>query len=463
MMDALKVALVSSEAVPFAKTGGLADVAGALPIALEELGVDVRVVMPRYSSVKVKEETPTLGKNVRVYFVKNDGYFARPELYGDKFGDYGDNLERFSYFSREALETLKRENFAPDVIHCNDWQTALVPVYLNTLYKYDPFFSGTKTVFTIHNLAYQGLFPKEEYPVMGLDWSLFSIQCFEFFGKVNLMKAAIVYATMINTVSPTYAEEIQTKEFGCGLEGVIAMRRNDLAGILNGIDYSLWDPARDARIFKKYSRNNESDKHVNKEMLQEEVGLTVNRNTPLIGMISRLADQKGFDLLAEIIHKVLKMDMQFILLGTGDHKYHALFEKIGETYKKSASINLKFDAVLAQKIYAGSDLFLMPSRYEPCGLGQIISFKYGTLPVVRQTGGLKDTVDEFEPSTGEGSGFTFSGYDPEGFLAAIKKALRIYNDKEAWSSLVHKVMGYDYSWTRSAKDYIELYRDARGE
>ncbi len=460
MAGALKVLLASSEVVPFAKTGGLADVAGALPQALEELGVDVRVIMPKYASVKLKENFGKLGKNVKVYFVENDGYFARPQLYGDKFGDYKDNLDRFAFFSRQVLERAKQENFRPDIIHCNDWQTALVPVYLNTLYKYDPFFASTKTVFTIHNLAYQGLFPKEEFPKTGLDWSLFNIRYFEFYDKMNLMKAGLVYADLLNTVSPTYAEEIQTSEFGCGLEGVIKTRRDSLSGILNGIDYGAWNPETDNKIFKKYSSATIGDKYANKEMLQEEVGLKVNRSIPLIGTISRLADQKGFDLVAAIIDKVLKMDVQFVLLGTGDNKYHVLFEKIQKTHAKSAAIFLKFDAILAQKIYASSDLFLMPSRYEPCGLGQLISFKYGTVPIVRQTGGLKDSVTEFDPSTGEGSGFTFTGYEAERLLAAVKKAVSTYSKKEVWAKLVKKVMGYDYSWTRSAKDYVEMYERA---
>jgi starch synthase len=460
MSEKLKVLIAASEVVPFAKTGGLADVAGALPLALEERGVEARVIMPKYACVKVKEDSAKIGRNVKVYFVSNDAYFARPELYGDKFGDYKDSLDRFAFFSREVLETCKRDNFKPDIIHCNDWQTALVSVYLNTIYKYDPFFAGTKCVFTIHNIAYQGLFPKEEFPKIGLDWSLFTIQYFEFYDKVNLMKAGLVYADLINTVSPTYAREIQTKEFGCGLEGVIKARSASLVGILNGIDYGVWNPATDTKIFKKYSTQNLNDKYVNKEKLQEEVGLKVARNVPLFGLISRLADQKGLDIIEAIINKFLKMDLQFILLGTGDRKYHILFEKVKRRYPKNASIHLKFDAVLAQKIYAGVDIFLMPSRFEPCGLGQIISFKYGTIPIVRETGGLKDTVDEFDPSTLEGSGFTFEGYAPEGLLAAIKKALNVYAKKEIWQGLVRKVMEYDYSWQRSAEEYIDFYERA---
>lgn len=456
-MEKLKVLLASSEVVPFAKTGGLADVAGSLPIALEEMDVDIRVIMPKYASVKVKGDEATLNKNVKIYFVENDDYFNRKELYGDKFGDYVDNLDRFAFFSREVLERCKKENFSPDIIHCNDWQTALIPVYLNTIYKYDSFFAKTKTLFTIHNMAYQGLFDREQFPKIGLDWALFSINYFEFYGKVNLMKAGLIYADAISTVSPTYAKEILTKEFGCGLEGVLKTREKSLYGILNGIDYDVWNPAKDSRIFKKYSIDSMGDKYTNKEMLQKELGLKVDRDIPMIGLISRLADQKGLDLLAKIIDELLNMKVQFVLLGTGDNKYHILMTKMAKRHPKHASINLKFDAVLAQKIYAASDLFLIPSRYEPCGLGQMISFKYGTIPVVRQTGGLKDSVQEFNMKTMNGNGFTFEEYRSDHFFAAIKRGLSMHKNTAVWEELVKKVMGLDYSWEASAKEYVNLY------
>jgi len=457
MMAKLKVLLASSEVVPFAKTGGLADVAGSLPLALEELGVDVRVIMPKYASVKVAGNSTKIGKNIPVYFVKNDDYFNRKELYGDKFGDYKDNLDRFAFFSREILERCKKEKFAPDCIHCNDWQTALVPVYLNTLYKYDFFFADTKVLYTIHNMAYQGVFSKEEFPKIGLDWVLFHINYFEFYNKVNLMKAGLVYSDAISTVSPTYAKEILTPEFGCGLEGVLKIRENVLSGILNGIDYNLWSPEKDTKIFKKYSVGTLQDKYANKEMFQKEMGLKVDRSIPMFGMISRLADQKGADFVADIIGKMLNMKTQFVLLGTGDNKYHVIFEKVAKKYPLSASISLKFDAVLAQRIYAASDMFFVPSRYEPCGLSQMISFRYGTIPVVRQTGGLKDTVQEFDPKTGKGAGFTFVEPRSEELLNAVKKSLSVYKDKPLWTSLVKSVMGLDYSWKASAKEYINLF------
>jgi starch synthase len=461
-MKKLKVLLASSEIVPFAKTGGLADVAGSLPLALEETSVDIRLIMPKYAAVKASGKEARLGKAIKVYFVENDGYFKRPELYGDKFGDYKDNLDRFAFFSREVLERCKAEGFTPDIIHCNDWQTALVPVYLKTIYKYDPFFAATKTLFSVHNLAYQGLFQKEEYPKIGLDWSLFSINYFEFYDKVNLMKAGLIYADAINTVSPTYAKEILAPEFGCGLEGVLRTREDDLYGILNGIDYRLWSPETDSRIFKKYSSQTLEDKYVNKESLQKEAGLKVDADIPLFGLISRLADQKGVDLLAKIISRMLSLKTQFILLGTGENRYHVLFERVAEAHARDVSINLKFDAILAQKIYAGCDFFLMPSRYEPCGLSQIISFRYGTIPIVRQTGGLKDSVTEYNPKTEKGSGFTFVEATPEGLFAAVQKALALYRQRERYVRLVKNVMKLDFSWERSAKEYVKLYNKILG-
>ncbi|MFA6321802.1 MAG: glycogen synthase GlgA [Candidatus Omnitrophota bacterium] len=462
-MSKLKVLFAASEVAPFAKTGGLADVAGSLPVALEEMGVDVRVAMPKYGRIKVDGPQAVIGRDVKVYFIENEEYFDRKELYGDKFGDYHDNLERFAFFSKEVLERCKKENFQPDIIHCNDWQTALIPVYLNTLYKYDPFFSKTKVLYTVHNLAYQGLFNKDEFPKTGLDWVLFTIEYFEFYDKVNLMKAGLIYADAINTVSPTYAGEILTKEFGCGLEGVLKNREKVLTGILNGIDYNVWNPAVDKKIARKYSAETIDDKYANKEKLQKELGLKIDRDIPMIGMISRLADQKGLDLLSKIIDELLGMKVQFVLLGTGDNKYHILFEKMAKIHSKNTSINLKFDATLAQKIYAASDIFLMPSKYEPCGLGQMISFRYGTIPVVRETGGLKDSVQEFNQKTKEGDGFTFSEHRADHLFAAIKRGLALYKNKTVWAALVKKVMGLDFSWEASAREYVKLYEKITGK
>ena len=456
-MKRLKVLFASSEVVPFTKTGGLADVAGSLPLALADQGADVRIVTPKYRTAKIDGPDTTLGNGVKVWFIENDDYFNRKELYGDKYGDYSDNLDRFSFFCRQVLERCVREGFAPDIIHCNDWQTALIPVYLNTIYKYDPFFERTRTLLTIHNIASQGLFAKEEYAKMGLDWALFHIHYFEYYGQINVMKAGIVYADAVNTVSPTFAKELLTKEYGCGLEGVFKARETTLYGILNGIDYSVWNPATDTRIFKNYAIETIDDKYANKEALQKEFGFKIDYTIPMLGVISRLADQKGMDLLARIIGDILTKKIQLVVLGTGDHKYHVLLEKMARVHPKNASVNLKFDPALAQKIYAACDMLLLPSRYEPCGLNQLIGFKYGSVPVARRTGGLKDSIQEFDPKTKEGTGFTFDEYKPEAFFAAIRKALAAYQNRDMWRLIVKRDMSLDFSWKVSAKEYLKLY------
>lgn len=454
----MKILFVSSEVVPFAKTGGLADVSGSLPIFLEKLGPEVKIAMPKYRAIKLKGPKGIVGKHTEVLFIDNDKYFDREQLYGDRSGDYPDNLERFAYFSRTCLEMLKKINFKPDVIHCNDWQSSLIPVYLKTIFKNDPFYAGIKTMLTIHNLAYQGVFDKSQYPQTGLGWDLFTVDGLEFYGKVNILKGGILFADIITTVSPTYAQEIQTREFGYGLEGVLKRRSADLRGILNGIDYEVWNPKTDKNIAKTYDAYTSEDKSINKEDLQRISGLKVDKNIPLIGIISRLADQKGFDLIAAILADLLKGNVQFIVLGTGDDKYHVLLEKISKMYPKKTSINLKFDAVLAEKIYAGSDMFLMPSRFEPCGLGQMICLRYGTVPVVRLTGGLSDTIREYNPKTGAGNGFVFSAYESSELNAAINRSLKLYKNKKAWAMLVKRAMGFDFSWESSARDYIKLYK-----
>jgi len=456
-MEKLKVLFASSEVSPFEKTGALAEFAGKLPVALADLDADVRVVTPKYRSVKAGGSETMLGGKAKVWLIENDDYFNRKELYGDKFGDYSDNLDRFSFFSKAAIERCMKEGFKPDIVHCNDWQTALIPVYLNTLYKYDPFFAGTRTLLTIHNIAYQGLFSKDEFPKMGLDWALFHIHYFEFYGQANIMKGGVVYSDAVSTISPTYAREIAAKEYGCGLEGVFKERHNVLHGILSGIDYSIWNPATDTKIFKNYSIDTPDDKYVNKERLQKELGLKVDFNMPMIGMVTRLADQKGLDLLAKIIDDLLGMKVQVVILGTGDQRYHVMLEKMAKAHPKNTSINLRFDPVLAQKIYAASDIFMIPSKFEPCGTNQMISFKYGSIPVVRSTGGLKDSVHEYDPKTKEGTGFTFHDYKPEQFFCAIKRALSTYQRREAWRSLVKKAMALDFSWKVAGKEYMKLY------
>jgi len=447
----MRIVICASEVVPFAKTGGLADVTGALPPALEKEGQEVIVVMPRYKSID--QPQATIGKNIKVYFIENDLYFKRDHLYGDKAGDYKDNLERFSYFSKSVLSLLKEINFKPDVIHLHDWQTALIPVYLKTKYARDSFFKDTKTLLTIHNIGYQGLFEKSEFPKLGLDESVFGIDGLEFFGRINLLKGGLLFADYINTVSPTYSKEIQTKEFGFGLEGVLAKRRDRLSGILNGIDYSIWNPETDRVINTKYSFKTIEDKYKNKEELQKISRLPVKNDIPLFGIVSRLAEQKGFDLIAQDLKKICELKLQLVILGTGDLKYHVLLEEAVKKHSKTVALYLKFDDELAHKIYAGSDIFLMPSRYEPCGLGQLISLRYGAIPLVFKTGGLADTVNNK-------NGFVFDKYNKDDLFKTMQKSINAFAEKDAWRKLIGNAMSCDFSWKESARHYLQLYEKA---
>ena len=462
----MKILLAASEVVPFAKTGGLADVAGALPLALEDLNEEVIVAMPYYKAVssskfktvRVKGDISysVMGNNIKVYFIENAKYFDRDGLYGDKNGDHKDNLERFSYYCKRTLELLKEINFKPDIIHVHDWQACLIPVYLKTLFAADAFYKNIKTILTIHNIGYQGLFPKEEFPKLGLDWSLFNIEGLEFYGKINILKGGMEFCDIINTVSPTYSKEIQTKEFGFGLEGVLNKRRNSVFGILNGLDYSIWNPSTDKFIAKNYSFQSIEDKYKNKEALQKTCKLPLKKDVPLLGIVSRLAEQKGFDILAEAIDSICKMDLQLVILGTGDLKYHLLLQEKVKKYPKVISLHLKFDDALAHNIYAGSDIFLMPSKYEPCGLGQLISLRYGTIPLVFKTGGLADTVKK-------DNGFIFDKYTKEELIKTVKKAIKAFEDKEKWTETVIRAMQYNFSWEESAKKYLQLYAKAKSQ
>lgn len=460
----MKIVICASEVVPFAKTGGLADVAGALPLALEKEGQEVIVILPRYKAIdaaKFNLKTSgdgilagTLGQGIKVYFIENAGFFNREGLYGDKQGDHPDNLERFSFYCRRSLELLKEINFKPDIIHCHDWQSSLIPVFLKTVYSQDPFYKKIRTVLTIHNIGYQGLFPREEFPKLGLDWSLFSMEGLEFYGKINILKGGMLFADIINTVSPTYAREIQTKEFGFGLDGVLNKRKDSVFGILNGLDYDIWDPQRDKFIARNFSITDLAGKARDKEDLQALCKLPLKKGVPLVGIVSRLAEQKGFDILAEGIDAICKMDIQMVILGTGDLKYHQVMQEMVAKYPKVISLNLKFDDPLAHKIYAGSDIFLMPSRYEPCGLGQLISLRYGTIPLVFKTGGLADTVNA-------DNGFVFSNYSKMALVKTIRRALAAFQDKKQWDALVQNALKCNFSWDASARKYLELYAKAK--
>ena len=489
MAKSLNVLFISSEVEPFAKTGGLADVSGALPQIIKHLDHEIRIMMPRYGAIderrarlhemlRLKEiEIPVGTKEynasvkssfisnnhdkVQVYFLDNPALFGRPGLYvhPDTNKDYPDNDERFIFFCRGVLEVLKRLGWQPDIIHCNDWPTGLVPAYLKTTYRDDPFYRDTRTVFTIHNMAYQGVFPKSSFAKSLLPQALLSDDGIQAFGKINFLKSGVVFADAITTVSERYAKEISSSdEYGCGLQDVVSRRKDALSGIVNGIDYSVWDPSVDEFLPHRYDSRSIDMKLENKKVLLSELGLPFNERTPLIGIISRLADQKGFDLIGEIIDDLAKLNLQLVVLGTGERKYHELFEKASRRHPQTIAVRLTFDNRLAHLIEAGSDMFLMPSRYEPCGLNQLYSLRYGTVPVVRATGGLDDTIEDYNATSGAGTGFKFKDYDSHELLGAVRRAVHAFENQTAWRKLMKSGMARDFSWESSAKKYIQLYR-----
>ena len=471
----MKILMVASECVPFAKTGGLGDVVGGLSRALAELGVETAVVLPAYRSVleKFRSEATDIEIGVAldgtkaaakvskvaadggapVYLIGNEDYFGRPQFYGTPKGDYPDNAERFAFFSKAALE-FAGSSGPWDIIHCHDWQSALMPV-LNRLgaKKVKP-----KTILTIHNLAHQGVFPYSEWPLLGIDASYFHPKYLEFYGRINFLKGGILFSDALTTVSRKYAKEILTPEYGSGLEGVLGDRQRDLYGILNGVDYREWSPESDPYIKKKYSAANLRGKAECKKDLQQLYGLPQKSSPPLLGIVSRLVDQKGIDLLLDIIDELLSMDLQIVVLGAGDPKCQERLSKLPTTHPEKIGVKIGFDNALAHKIEAGADMFLMPSRFEPCGLNQIYSLKYGTVPVVRATGGLDDTIEDFDPLSGKGNGFKFAHYSGEAFLSVIKRGIAVYINKKAWKQVVANGMAADFSWERSAKEYVELYQ-----
>ena len=482
-MANLKILFASSEVAPFAKTGGLADVSASLPSALAELGHQVITVMPLYRAVREgghdlepqekslsipfkgqKLETriyrAKMGQDIPIYFLEREEFFDRRNLYGTSEGDYFDNPERFIFFSRGVLELSQAIGFQPDIVHCHDWQTSLVLVYLKSLYKNSAAFRRARSVFTIHNLAYQGVFPKEMMSVSELPLELFSMEGLEYFGKMNFMKGGIVFSDVITTVSQKYAQEIQTPEYGYGMDGVLRERSRDTYGILNGIDYEFWNPKTDPHIASSYDVKDTTGKKSCKEELIKIFKLKGSGEFPVIGMISRLADQKGFDILAEALDNLLALDLYLVILGTGDAKYEEQLVALEKKHRGRLSVKIAFDNVLAHKIEAGSDMFLMPSKYEPCGLNQMYSLKYGTIPIVRATGGLDDTIREFNPETAKGNGFKFSAYSAADLIKTAKRALYIYRNKLLWTKLVTNAMKEDFSWHKSAKKYEQIYRNA---
>jgi starch synthase len=465
----LKVAFVASEAAPFSKTGGLADVAGALPAALSALGAEVVVVTPLHRSVRSRatEETPhrlrvavggaVVEASVRragnVYFLEHDPYFDREGLYGSGSGDHPDNAARFVFFCRGAMELL-RQLGAPDILHAHDWQAGLVPVYARTLYASE--FPDVKTVFTIHNLAYQGCFWHWDMPLLGLDWSHFTPKGLEFYGRISFLKAGLVWADALTTVSPTYAREIQTPEQGCGMDGLLRERRAALHGILNGADSTEWDPATDRHLPARYSARSLSGKAECKAALQRRAGLAAEPGRPLLGMVVRLTEQKGIDLLVQAVDGIVAEGAQVAVLGSGERRYEDALRAAAARQAGRVSVTLGFDEGLAHLVEAGSDLFLMPSRYEPCGLNQIYSLRYGTVPVVRATGGLADTVEDGV------TGFTFGPYSPGALLEAVRRALAAFREAKRWKEIQRAGMARDFGWSSSARRYLELYRSLPG-
>lgn len=484
------VLFVSSEVYPYAKTGGLADVSSALPQALRMYNHDVRIIMPKYGFIgekkqkihiinrtqgmdfKVAGKTATVNvkssailtqkTRVQIYLSECDEYFGRMGTYTDPATgkDYPDNDERFLTFNLSVLELCRRLLWKPDIIHCNDWQTGLIPLLLKESLKTDPFFKGTKTVFTIHNLAYQGNFPAESYAKTGLPAEYFTPEGVEYYGQFSYMKAGLNYADAITTVSETYAEEIRTKDFGCGFEGLLTTRKKDTFGILNGIDTVVWDPMNDVNTAKKYSAEKIDIKEECKKDLCSSLELPYQEGTPIIGMIARFVNQKGLDLLAEVMEPIFKTGAQMVILGSGDKKYEDMFAKMQKKYPSQLAVFLGFHDSFAHKIEAGSDLFMMPSAYEPCGLNQMYSMRYGTVPVVRRTGGLADTVVDVAEATKKepATGFVFDKYDAKAFLKAIERAITMYKKHpDQWRELQLNGMNKDFSWHNSAYKYAELY------
>ena len=485
----MNILLVASEAIPFAKTGGLADVAGSLPIELARLGHRVTLMMPAYrqtrqsgiplESTDVQLHIPIGNKiskgrllrsripetSVDVFLVEQEDYFNRPELYGERGHDYRDNCERFVFFCRSVMESVRLLELTPQIIHANDWQTGLIPAYLDTEYREAPGYGEIASIFTIHNMSYQGQFWHWDMLLTGLDWKYFNWHQMEFYGDLNLLKTGIVFADAVTTVSPTYAQEIQYSDLGCGLQSVLQQRGDSLSGIINGVDYAVWDPQHDAAIARTYSAKDwRIGKPACKAALQRELNLPEREDVPLVGIVGRLVDQKGFDLIARVMEQwVEHADVQWAILGTGAPKYHDLLDRLQSRYPAKVAVRLAFSDALAHRIEAGADLFLMPSRFEPCGLNQLYSLKYGTIPVVHKTGGLADTIVHPTGESlaqGTANGFVFSRYDATALERVLSEACETYrNDRPVWEQLVATGMRQDWSWKTSARKYQSLYEE----
>jgi starch synthase len=476
----MRVLMVASEAVPFAKTGGLADVIGALPRALAALGHEVDVVMPRYRGIEAgaPERMITValgnlesdarcyvatGERIRTIFIDHPGYFDRDHLYGANGHDYVDNPERFAFLCQAALNWAAESSAPYDVVHAHDWQAGLVPLLHARMVKSRPSLGRLATVFTIHNLAYQGVFDASWLPYLGLGWDLMRVDAMEYWGRISYLKAGVVFSQLITTVSPRYAQEIQTPELGFGFDGILRERGSDLIGILNGIDYDQWDPERDPNIPRPYDAADLEGKGAAKRELLERCRLPASVEAlarPVVGLISRMVDQKGFDLLADIADELPRLGAAVVLLGSGERRYEDLWLALATRYPDRVAVHIGFDERLAHLIEAGADLFLMPSRFEPCGLNQMYSLRYGTVPLVRATGGLADTVRNFDAVSGSGTGFTFDEYSPQALLGTLRWALGVFMDRRTWQRIQQAGMRQDHSWAASARRYVEVYERA---
>ena len=476
----MHILMIASECVPFAKTGGLADVVGALPRALVRLGHSVDVVIPRYrgitagdriGSVDVALDGRTIHAgvyatkegDVRTLFIDHPAYYDREPLYGVGNDDFPDNPARFALLSRAALEWGVAAAERYDILHAHDWQAGLAPVFLTSTFRKTATFRETASIFTIHNLAYQGLVDASWLPRLGLGWELMHVDALEYWGRISLLKGGIVFSRLITTVSPRYAQEITTPAFGFGFDGILRHRAADLIGILNGIDYDQWDPSRDRYLPVPYDASHLEGKDAAKRRVLEAFGLPAagdDRRRPLVAMISRLVDQKGLDLVAQIAGELPAMDAAFVVLGTGEKRYEDLWTTLARRYPEQIGVRIGFDEPLAHRIEGGADLFLMPSRFEPCGLNQMYSLRYGTVPVVRAVGGLYDTVRDFDPATGHGTGFSFEEYSASALLKALQRALRAYQDWPTWQRIRTEGMRQDFSWDASARAYTAAYERA---
>jgi starch synthase len=483
----MRILIVTPEANPFARSGGLAEVIYALAWALVKLGHQVAVVLPFYRQVRESGHpftctgqtltiplsfktlpaeifTSQIDPNLNFYFIGQDSLFNREGLYGTSYGDFDDNAERFIFFSRAVLEMIEALKLEFDVCHAHEWQTGLVPVYLRTICNDRPLLQRLPVVYTVHNVGYQGLFSSYDLPLTGLGWELLSPKALEFYGKLNFMKGGVVFADLITTVSTKYREEILTPEYGFGLEGLFRERAKELYGVLEGVDYTRWNPEKDKFLAVNYDRENLAGKKVCKKALLDRFGLKLSPDRPLIGMTTRFFERKGIDLVETILDDLMNLDVGFVIQGTGEERHHYLLQEMSLKYHERLGLMIGYTEELAHQIIAGADMFLMPSRYEPCGLDQLYCLRYGTIPIVRATGGLDETVQEFDPATGTGTGFKFSGYTPAELLRAIMRALAVYQQPLFWEALMKSNMALDYSWTKTAAPkYVELYQLAVGK